>query len=128
MNWNCPSLKCVNVPGGNTGVRSWLVGWVVIDARVKFVSTNQLDRSLRPPLTKPCARKIPFVGQSSPLNCHPPAMCVPSPSATQFVPLVEASNVVRQTSGLLPPRCQLMAEPSKARFCVTGSVGVNRPR
>jgi hypothetical protein len=34
------------------------------------------------------------------------------PSIVQTVPLVEASKVVHQTSGLEPPRSQVIVEPS----------------
>ena len=51
----------------------------------------------------------------------------PAPRLTQSTPLVEASKVVRQTSGLAPPRSQVMLEPSEVRLCVAGSVLISRP-
>jgi hypothetical protein len=42
------------------------------------------------------------------------------------MPLVEYSKVVRQTSGDVPPRHQVMDEPSQARLWGAGSVASSR--
>jgi hypothetical protein len=54
-------------------------------------------------------------------------MRAPAPKFVQVRPSVERSNVVRQTSGLVPPRSQVMVEPSKLRLWVAGSVLFKRP-
>jgi hypothetical protein len=55
-------------------------------------------------------------------------MRLPAPSLNQSVPLlVEASKLVRQTSGLAPSRSQVMVEPSHEKVSVAGSVLLRRP-
>ncbi len=72
---------------------------------------------------------VPFAeGSETLVNCQPPAMRAPAPRLAHSVPLVEKSKVVPQTSGLAPPRSQVMVEPSKLRLWVAGSVLFSRPR
>src|SRR5271157_3733558 len=71
---------------------------------------------------------IALVGTLAPVSCHPPAVRVPLPREVQLAPSVETSKVVRQTSGLAPPRSQVIVEPKTLRLLVTGSVLLRRPR
>src|SRR2546427_770504 len=51
-------------------------------------------------------------------------------AAPRFVheePSGEYSKVVRQTSGLVPPRIQVRVEPSKVKLWVAGPVLLSRP-
>src|SRR5712692_10228074 len=97
-----------------------------------MVSTNQLEL---PPLTvSPRARKVVFVGRTSPVSCQPPAcpagrpgMRMPPPRLVHEAPSGEYSKVVRQTSGQVPPRIQVRVEPSKVRLWVAGPVLLSRP-
>src|SRR3954462_14004420 len=75
-------------------------GWV----RLSVVSTYQLEPLFTPPERKPRARMGVSNGCDNPLICHPPGTGTPSPTLTQSAPLLHTSKVVRQTSGLVPPR------------------------
>src|SRR6266481_5738458 len=94
----------------------------------KIVSTNQLEPSSDPPTVSPRARKLVLVGRVSPVSCQPPGMRMPAPRLVHAVPSGEYSKVVRQTSGLVPPRVQVTVEPSKVRLWVAGPVLLSRPR
>src|SRR6266446_3110821 len=98
------------------------------------VSTNQLEALFAPPTVYPRARNVVFVGRASPVSCQPPAcpagrpgMRMPAPRFDQELPSGEYSKVVRQTSGLVPPRIQVRVEPSKVRLWVAGPVLSIRP-
>src|SRR5713226_5089125 len=54
-------------------------------------------------------------------------MRMPAPRFDHELPSGEYSKVVRQTSGLVPPRIQVRVEPSKARLWVAGPVLLSRP-
>src|SRR5437899_10482947 len=54
-------------------------------------------------------------------------MRTPAPRFDQELPSGEYSKVVRQTSGLVPPRIQVRVEPSKVRLWVAGPVLLSRP-
>src|SRR5260221_6298058 len=55
-------------------------------------------------------------------------MRLPAPRSVHTgPPLGENSKVVRQTSGLVPPRIQVNVEPSKVRLWVAGPVLLSRP-
>src|SRR2546425_12102380 len=54
-------------------------------------------------------------------------MRMPPPRFSQELPSGEYSKVVRQTSGLVPPRIQVRVEPSKVRLWVAGPVLSSRP-
>src|SRR4051812_9480320 len=88
-----------------------------------LVSTSQLESPL---VTKPRARIVVLVGRESPASCQPPGMRSPAPRLNQ-APLVAASKVVRQTSGLAPPRSQVILVPSKTRLAFAGIELFNRP-
>src|SRR5437899_12686377 len=49
------------------------------------------------------------------------------PRFVQALPSDEYSKVVRQTSGLVPPRIQVRVEPSKVRLWAAGPVLLSRP-
>src|SRR5207245_1520125 len=71
---------------------------------------------------------VVLVGRANPASCQPPGMRMPPPrSVHELPPSGEYSKVVRQTSGLVPPRVQLRVEPSKVRLWVAGSVLWTRP-
>src|SRR5512139_2547812 len=93
----------------------WSSGWLRIEGGVvtMLVSTNQLEPLNCPPVTKPRARRVALAGMETPVSRQPPVMRVPAPRLTQSVPLVQASKLVRQTSGLLPPRSQVRVDPSQ---------------
>src|SRR2546425_11261962 len=99
------------------------------------VSTNQLEALFAPPTVYPRARKVVFVGRATPVSCQPPAcpagrpgMRVPAPRFVhELPPSGEYSKVVRQTSGLVPPRVQVRVEPSKVRLWVAGPGMFRRP-
>src|SRR5437899_12799375 len=50
------------------------------------------------------------------------------PRFVHAAPSGEYSKVVRQTSGLVPPRIQVRVEPSNVRLWVAGPVLLSRPR
>src|SRR3989442_9578399 len=54
-------------------------------------------------------------------------MRTPGPRFVQELPSGEYSKVVRQTSGLLPPRVQVRFEPSKVKRWVADPVLLSRP-
>src|SRR2546427_923000 len=54
-------------------------------------------------------------------------MRLPPPRFVHEAPSGEYSKVVRQTSGLAPPRSQVRVEPSKVRLWVAGPVLLSRP-
>src|SRR5260221_9994534 len=100
----------------------------------KTVSTNQLEALFAPPTVYPRARNVVFFGRASPVSCQPPACPagrpgtrMPAPRFVHEAPLGEYSKVVRQTSGLVPPRIQVKVEPSKVRLWVAGPVLSSRP-
>src|SRR5512137_264236 len=94
----------------------------------KLVSTNQLVALHAPPATKPRARRRLPTDTDTLVHCQPPDMRVPAPRLSQSVPLAETSSVVRQTSGLVPPRSQVRVEPSQERLCAAGAVLRSRAR
>src|SRR5713226_6641799 len=53
---------------------------------------------------------------------------MPPPRFVHEAPSSEYSKVVRQTSGLAPPRIQVRVEPSKVKLWVAGPVLLRRPR
>src|SRR6266852_1787963 len=55
-------------------------------------------------------------------------MRMPPPRLVHEAPSGEYSKVVRQTSGLAPPRIQVRVEPSKVRLWVAGPLLLRRPR
>src|SRR6266700_2020644 len=55
-------------------------------------------------------------------------MRMPPPRLVHEAPSAEYSKVVRQTSGLVPPRIQVRVEPSKVRLWVAGPVLLSRPK
>src|SRR2546428_7541553 len=65
--------------------------------------------------------------RASRVNSHPPGMRIPPPRFVHEAPSSEYSKVVRQTSGLVPPRIQVRVEPSKVRLWVAGPVLLSRP-
>src|SRR5437763_1499421 len=91
------------------------------------VSANQDEPLYSPPVRKPRARTVALVARASPITCQPPGMRVPEPALVQVRPSVEISKVVRQTSGLVPPRSQVIAAPSKVRLWVAAEVLSKRP-
>src|SRR5712664_4079869 len=100
----------------------------------KTVSTNQLEALFAPPTVYPRAWNVVFVGRASPVSCQPPAcpagrpgMRMPPPRLVHALPSGEYSKVVRQTSGLVPPRIQVRVEPSKVRLWVAGPLLLRRP-
>src|SRR5438128_2121069 len=99
----------------------------MIRSEPALVSINELELQLRPPTANPCARMVPFVGRESPVTCQPPATRVPAPIGKKSVAFVEASKLVRHTSGPAPARNQVIVEPSKERVSVAGSVLFRRP-
>src|SRR5260221_1378869 len=104
-----------------------LNGWLRKIGAPTVVSTNQPEAFKYPPAAKPRARMMALAGIANPANCQPPGARSPAPRAVQSFPLVEASKVARQTSGVAPPRSQVMVEPSEARLCVAASVLLSRP-
>jgi hypothetical protein len=76
--------------------------------------------------TKPRATTVPFVGREPKSNCQPPGAREPAPKFSQSRPLVETWKVVRQSSGALPPRRQVMPEFWKLRLSVAGAVLLSR--
>src|SRR5438874_3112586 len=90
------------------------------------LSTIQLALRI-PPETNPRARTVELMGGVAAEICQPPAVRIPPPRLAQSTPLVDASNVVRQTSGLVPARSQLTLPPSNKRLWLAGSVLFNRP-
>src|SRR5207245_6373137 len=68
-----------------------------------------------------------FVGRASPASCQPPGMRMPPLRFIHEAPSDEYSKVVRQTSGLVPPRVQVRVEPSKVRLWVAGPVLLSLP-
>ena len=104
----------------------WFEGWIEMIGGPKPDSTNHADPLSAPPVRNPRARTVTLVGKANPPSCQPPAMRAPSPRFTQSAPLVQASKVVRQTSGLAPSRSQVITEPSKESVCVAGSVLTSR--
>ena len=52
---------------------------------------------------------------------------MPPPRFVHAEPSGEYSKLVRQTSGLVPPRIQVRVEPSKVRLWVAGPVLSSRP-
>src|SRR5207302_5116904 len=73
-----------------------------------IVSTNPLEF---PPLdTKPRARIVELVWRPTRASRQPPGIRSPAPKLRQSIASVEESNVVRDTSGLVPPRCHVIVE------------------
>src|SRR5512137_2319677 len=93
----------------------------------KLVSTNQLVALHAPPATKPRARRRLPTDTDTLVHCQPPELRVPAPRLSQSVPLAETSRVVRQTSGLVPPRSQVSVASLQDRLWVAGSVLFSRP-
>src|ERR1035437_3845994 len=91
------------------------------------VSTGQLLALEYPPTTIPRARIFTFAAKESPPSCHPPVIRVPAPTPNQLVPSVEISKLVRDSSGLAPPRSHVIVEQSKLRDWVAASVLLSRP-
>ncbi len=126
-------LKAASVPT----LLVTLTGWATMNGALVtiLVSTNQLEPLKNPPVTKPRTRRMVPTDTDTLVHCQPPAGSaggpltrLPAPRLSQSVPLVEASSVARQTSGLVPPRSQVRVEPSKVRLWVAGSVLFSRPR
>src|SRR6266581_2843658 len=92
-----------------------------------MVSTNQPEPFPNPPTVKPRARNVVFVGSASPVSCQPPRMRMPAPRFVHAAPSGEDSKVVRQTSGLVPPRIHVRVEPSKVRLWMADPVLLSRP-
>src|SRR2546427_129482 len=121
-----PSVETLKVAvGPESSVRA--KGWVRETGGPILVSTNQPELFWYPPATKPLQRMAALVVRASPDNCQPPGMRVAAPKVSQPAPLVDTSKLVRQTSGPVPPRSQVMLTPSKARFWVAGPVLLSRP-
>src|SRR5437870_3647542 len=94
-------------------------------AGVKIVSTNQLEP---PPLINPRARSLALAGMLNPLTCQPPGIREPISALTQSSPSAEKSKAVYEISGPVPPRSQVIVEPSWLRLCVGGPVLFSRPK
>src|ERR1051326_7512830 len=92
------------------------------------LSTNQLDPSNCPPETQPRARMLFPAARDWPVKRQPPGMRLPAPVEIQFEPSVEISKVVRETSGVVPLRSQVIVWPSEERYCAPGSVEVRRAK
>ena len=75
-----------------------------------LVSTNQLEPLYWAPSMNPRARMVKLLGRETLLNRQPPEMRAGAARAFQVLPLVETSKVARQTSGLVPPRNQVILE------------------
>src|SRR5208282_5760276 len=122
-----PSLSHWQVNGGVPPLLVRLAGEVTTTAGPPKVSTNELDPSYSPLVTKPRARMFRTWARGRLVNCQPPGARCPAPKLTQSTPLVEMSKVVRQTSGPVPPRCHEMVELSKDKSCVARPVLKRRP-
>src|SRR2546425_4914284 len=83
-----------------------LTGWVRMMTGPRNDSTYEAELLSYPPVTKPRARILALVPKLKPPSCRPPPVRVPAPKSLQGPLLVEASKVVRQTSGEVPLRCQ----------------------
>src|SRR5437588_8502408 len=103
------------------------LNWRATRAGVKIVSTNHVEPPNPPPLVNPRARTLAATGMLKPLTSQPPEMCEPAPALIQSSPSAEKSSVVRATSGLVPPRNQVIVEPSWARLSVGAPVLFSRP-
>ncbi|MCX5905484.1 MAG: hypothetical protein NTV89_18900 [Proteobacteria bacterium] len=91
------------------------------EPKSKLCSTNQVEPLYCPPVRKPRARSVPVAGRLAPVSSHPPGMRTPVPRLPHWLPSAEISNVVRQISGLAPPRNQVTVEPAEPRTWVAGS-------
>src|ERR1017187_2391976 len=87
-----------------------LSGCWLIASGPMLISTNQLEPLYSASWMSPRARMVALAGSETPVNCQPPEMRTPLPTLFQVVPLVETSKEVRQTSGPVPPRCQVIFE------------------
>src|SRR3989442_948294 len=100
-----------------------LAGWLSRIDLPPNVSTNQL-----PATTNPRARISDPDRIEPPISCQPPEIRVASPRPAQSRPLVENSNVARQSSLLGPARSHVTVELSNVRLSVTASVLLSRAR
>src|ERR1051326_6819541 len=80
-----------------------------------LVWTKYCDPFPVPPVRKPRALIVELGEMPRFLSCHPSAVLEPAPRNVQFVPSVDASKVVRQSSGVAPSLIQLTEEPSNER-------------
>src|SRR5207247_7444427 len=76
----------------------------------EWLCTNQLEPFRNPPVMNARARIMELAGSERPLSCQPPEMRVPGPRSAQVAPSVLVSKLVRQASGAVPPRSQVIVE------------------